>query len=348
MPGGVFKRHAGPARALRRRRACSTRRSPSWRSRAPRSAPPSTGCGRWSRSCSATSCGSRSTARQPVREVLVHVERAGAACRSSSARAVGAGARFGACHSQTRRLVPGRARPEDRRRVDARRREGPDEGRDPRRQPGALLRAQAPLRAEGRCGRGDGALPLGEARIVRAGARRHARRGDGKGVHERSQQRRRSPRTGRRRGDRPPLSAPAGRRHRRSLRRAHEPPPGRRGGPARSAAGRRRCSGPWRPPRSEDLDDAWLLATRATSRSPTARRSRTRSFPGAEAIGGIGASQARIAGGERSWDGSERRFGLMPSTGSSGSTSTACGGAARAHQERSWRSPSWARCCAST
>ena len=47
-------------------------------------------------------------------------------------------------------VADGHPRPEDRRAVDAGRREGPAQGRDPRRQPGDLLRAQAALLDEGR------------------------------------------------------------------------------------------------------------------------------------------------------------------------------------------------------
>ena len=64
--------------------------------------------------------------------------------------AVGGGGRFGAIHSQIARdLVPGRPGPQDRRAVDARRGEGAAQGRDPRRQPGALPRAQAALLGQG-------------------------------------------------------------------------------------------------------------------------------------------------------------------------------------------------------
>ena len=64
---------------------------------------------------------------------------------------VGAGGRFGAIHSQMPVSwfmgVPGLKIVVS---VDAGRREGAAEGRDPRRQPGALLRAQAAVRARGR------------------------------------------------------------------------------------------------------------------------------------------------------------------------------------------------------
>ena len=67
---------------------------------------------------------------------------------------VGAGGRFGAIHSQMPASwfmgVPGLKIV---RRVDAGRREGAPEGGDPRRQPGALLRAQAAVHARGRGGR---------------------------------------------------------------------------------------------------------------------------------------------------------------------------------------------------
>ena len=82
---------------------------------------------------------------------------------------VGAGGRFGAIHSQMpvswfmgvpglKIVVP----------VDAGRREGAAEGRDPRRQPGALLRAQAAVRrSRARSTATSGRL--GEAMVVREG-----------------------------------------------------------------------------------------------------------------------------------------------------------------------------------
>ena len=87
--------------------------------------------------------------------------------------AVGAGARFGACHSQTPtgwflgepglKLVA---------RVEPRRREGPDQGGDPGRQPGDRLRAQAALRAQGRgAGRRRRARPDRQGGGARARAR---------------------------------------------------------------------------------------------------------------------------------------------------------------------------------
>ena len=60
-------------------------------------------------------------------------------------------------------------RPEDRRALDAGRREGPAQGRDPRRQPGDLLRAQAALLAEAARSNGDEPEPLGKATVVREG-----------------------------------------------------------------------------------------------------------------------------------------------------------------------------------
>ena len=76
------------------------------------------------------------------------------------------------------RLVPRRAGPEARRAVERRRREGPDEGGDPRRQPGDRLRAQDALRAQGRrAGRRGGARPDRQGGGARGRAqRRHDRR----------------------------------------------------------------------------------------------------------------------------------------------------------------------------
>ena len=123
---------------------------------------------------------------------------------------VGAGGRFGAIHSQMPVSwlmgIPGLKIVAP---VDAGRREGPAEGGDPRRQPGDLLRAQAPLLDQGR-GRRRRAEPLGRAAVVREG-------GDVtlvsamKGVHdclEAADAARRAGRLGR--GDRP-AHAPAAR-----------------------------------------------------------------------------------------------------------------------------------------
>ena len=79
---------------------------------------------------------------------------------------VGAGGRFGAIHSRCRSWFMGvpasRSSP-----VDPGGREGAAEGRDPRRQPGALLRAQAPVHARGRGERRTG--PARRGAVVREG-----------------------------------------------------------------------------------------------------------------------------------------------------------------------------------
>ena len=63
----------------------------------------------------------------------------------------GAGHQLGPTHSHClEAMLPARARDAGRRAVHARRREGPAEGRDPRRQPGRLHRARVALRAQGR------------------------------------------------------------------------------------------------------------------------------------------------------------------------------------------------------
>ena len=63
--------------------------------------------------------------------------------------------------ADARVVVHGRARPQDRVSVDAGRREGTPQGRHPRRQPGALLRAQAAVHARGR---GERRARVGSAR----------------------------------------------------------------------------------------------------------------------------------------------------------------------------------------
>ena len=86
--------------------------------------------------------------------------------------AVGAGGRFGAMHSQTHGTwfqgIPGLKLVAP---VVAGRREGPAEGGDPRRQPGDLPRAQAPLLGQGPGAARSETLPIGEAAVVRRGRR---------------------------------------------------------------------------------------------------------------------------------------------------------------------------------
>ena len=85
--------------------------------------------------------------------------------------AVGGGGRFGAMHSQTHATwFQGDPRAEDRVPVLPGGGQGPAQGRDPRRQPGDLPRAQAALLGEGAGPRRRrGAMPLGRRAIARAG-----------------------------------------------------------------------------------------------------------------------------------------------------------------------------------
>ena len=191
--GGVFKATAGPARAPRRRarlrhadlRAGARRRRV--RRGGHRAAP-------GDRDHVRRLPGARDgQPRQPVGQVLVHLQRAG--------------------HRAARRALGGRRRRALRRDpladpgtwfqgvpglkivvpVDARRRQGPAQGGDPRRQPGALPRAQAPLLGQGRgaptaspsphrpgavvrAGRDLTLVSVAEERARRAGGRRAARR----------------------------------------------------------------------------------------------------------------------------------------------------------------------------
>ena len=109
-------------------------------------------------------------ARQPGLEVLVPLRRAGERpARRPQRRRRRAPLRR--MHSQTPSgLVPGRAGTEARRCLERGRREGADEGRDPRRQPGDRLRAQAALRPEEDVPDGEDALvPIGKAAVLREG-----------------------------------------------------------------------------------------------------------------------------------------------------------------------------------
>ena len=127
-------------------------------------------------------------------------------------------------------VVHGRARAQDRRPIEPRRREGPAQGGDTRRQPRALLRAQASLRARGRGERDAGPARRGGGRPGRA--RRHARHRD-EGSSRRSRGRGRA-RGGRRVGrSRRPAHA-AGR----STSKPSSPPSGRRAGSSSWKRGR--------------------------------------------------------------------------------------------------------------
>ena len=74
-------------------------------------------------------------------------------------------------------VADGHPGPEDRRALDARRREGAAEGGDPRREPGDLLRAQAALLDQGR-GQRRRARPARACAGRARGRRRHARQRD--------------------------------------------------------------------------------------------------------------------------------------------------------------------------
>ena len=178
-------------------------------------------------------------------------------------------------------VVHGRPGPQDRRPVDTRRREGAAEGRDPRRQPGALLRAQAAVHARGRGERRAGRL--GEAAVVREG-RDVTLVTAMKSVHDSLEAAdeleadRVSVEV-----DRPADAAAVRPRDRPRVGAEDESDRGRRGGAADGRLGGRgarlgRRAWPRRPRRR--------LADRdpRTRRSRTARRSRTRSSPGPERI----------------------------------------------------------------
>ena len=91
----------------------------------------------------------------------------------------GAAARVGRpAQPVLRELVRPRARPEGGGALERRRRQGPAQGRDPRSQPGDLPRERDPLRpaVRGAGGSTTSSLPIGKAKIARAGQGRHHRR----------------------------------------------------------------------------------------------------------------------------------------------------------------------------
>ena len=150
-----------------------------------------------------------------------------------------------------------------------------------RRQPGALLRAQAPLRHLRR-----------RQRRARAD-RRGPHRAGGNGRHDRLRDERRArvaeggrPSRGRRdrgRGHRPQDAPPARHPDRAHLRREDEPYRGGRGGAAHRRLGRRGASRA-SPRRASAISTTPGASPRRTAPCPTRPRSRTRSCPSAERI----------------------------------------------------------------
>ena len=218
---------------------------------------------------------------------------------------VGAGGRFGAIHSQMPISwlmgVPGLKIVAPSTPAIG---EGAAEGGDPRPEPGALLRAQAPLLEEGADRRRPSAARARRARGRARGHRHHAR--------QRDEGRRRLPRGGRARSPArgsPPRSSTCRRSGRSTSRRC-----------CASLAKTNRIAvveegprtGGWAGEVLALVDRAGRSATsttpggsrRPTRRSPTARRSRTPSCPGAERIV---ARRARTALSRRDTDRSTRR-----------------------------------------
>ena len=157
--------------------ASSTRRSPSSRSPARRTAPPSPACARSSRSCSATSWRCRWTRSSTRRRSSGTSRTSRGRCRSSCARRSARGGRFGAIHSQIHATwfqgVPGLKIAFPSSPAEAK---GLLKGVDPRRQPGHLPRAQAPVLGQG---------PVAGGRRRRHPARRGERRARGRRPHDR-------------------------------------------------------------------------------------------------------------------------------------------------------------------
>ena len=192
--------------------------------------------------------------------------------------AVGGGGRFGAIHSQIPiswfQGVPGLKIVAP---VDAGRRQGAAQGGDPRRQPGALLRAQAPVRDQGRGATATDAARSARPRSCRAGADVTLVVGDEAACTTAWRRPRRSPPT----ASTPrsidlrtlrPLDVATVLRSVAKTNRLRR----RRGGPAHRRLGRRGA-------RRRRRGGAAATSTtpgasrRPTTRSPTARRSRTRS-----------------------------------------------------------------------
>ena len=127
------------------RSACSTRRSPSWRSRAPPTGRRSQECDPSSKLCSVTSWRCPWTASSTRQRSSGTSARSRDRCRWWSAPRL-AGRQVRRCPLlHTRHLVPGHPRNQDRVPVLTGRGKGVAEGLDPGRQPGDLPRAQASL-----------------------------------------------------------------------------------------------------------------------------------------------------------------------------------------------------------
>ena len=87
-----------------------------------------------------------------------------------------------AAQPERRELGDGDPGPQGRRAVDPGRHEGPAGRGDPRPRPGHRLRAQGAVRDKGEVPDGEHVVPLGQAAVVREGARRDDRRAGGDGA----------------------------------------------------------------------------------------------------------------------------------------------------------------------